>query len=174
MITYVTGDMFSSDRQTLVNAVNTVGVMGKGLALQFKERYPAMYKQYRLKCERDELRIGTLHLYTGYHHWILNFPTKRHYKSKSRLQDVEIGLARLRDEYVDMRITSLALPALGCGYGGLDWKDVQPLIEHYLGDLPIPIEVYAPLPEGQEPLPAEKRPLQPSLFDLPSILDEEE
>ena len=145
MLEFRTGNILDSRMQTLVNAVNTVGVMGKGLALQFKEQYPEMYAEYRRKCENGELTVGTLHLFCASDHWILNLPTKRHYRSRSRLSDIEKGLARLRESYKELGIQSIAIPALGCGHGGLNWKDVRPLIEGYLSDLPIPIEVYEPL-----------------------------
>lgn len=144
MLQFRTGNLFDSSMQTLVNAVNVVGVMGKGVALQFKERYPAMYEAYQAKCQKGELKLGTLHLFKADDHWILNFPTKGHYRAKSKLADIEAGLIRLRDSYQQLGIVSLALPALGCGYGGLDWQEVRPLIERYLGGLPIPIEVYEP------------------------------
>lgn len=144
MLEFRHGNVLNSEMQTLVNTVNTVGVMGKGIALQFKKHYPKMYEEYRALCKSGKLTTGQLHLYKAVDHWILNFPTKRHYRYPSKLEYVEEGLIRLRDTYAELGIESLALPALGCGQGGLSWPDVRALIERYLGDLPIPIEVYEP------------------------------
>lgn len=144
MLKYRSGNILDSHMQTLVNAVNTVGAMGKGLALQFKKKYPDMYQEYRQMCDRGELTTGKLHLFRASDHWILNFPTKAHYRSKSKLRDIEEGLKELRKSYKIWGIESMAIPALGCGYGGLEWYDVRQLIARYLGDLPIPIEVYEP------------------------------
>jgi O-acetyl-ADP-ribose deacetylase (regulator of RNase III) len=144
MLHFRTGNLLHSTMQTLVNPVNTVGAMGKGVALQFRKKYPAMYAEYETLCKQGALRIGNLHLYRADDHWILNFPTKRHYRMPSRLEDIETGLTVLCAQYATWGIDSLALPALGCGYGGLSWSDVKPLIQYHLDDLPIPIEVYQP------------------------------
>lgn len=156
MLRFVRGDLFESKAQTLVNTVNCVGVMGKGVALAFKQRYPEMYKKYRLQCERGEIQIGTLTLYTDTQPWIINFPTKRHWRSRSRLQYIEAGLKYLVQHYKEWGITSLAMPALGCGHGGLDWSEVRPLIEQYLGNLDVDIEVYEP--GSRASLPGETQP----------------
>ncbi len=143
-ITYVSGDIFKSKMQTITNAVNCVGVMGKGLALEFRRRFPAMYADYAARCRRKELRIGAPYVWTDGAVSILNFPTKLHWRQPSALGDVERGLAYLAAHYGAMGIASLALPALGCGLGGLPWGAVKALIERHLGALPIEIEVYAP------------------------------
>lgn len=168
MLTYTTGNLFDSHMQTLVNAVNTAGTMGKGIAREFKERYPAMFAEYVRRCESGELDVGSPYLYRGTEHWVLNFVTKRHYRHPSRIQYIQIGLANLRDNYGHWGIQSLALPALGCGYGGLEWAEVRPLMQQYLGDLTIPIEIYAPLDDAHPPQSGQKGkhgPVQPSLFD---------
>ena len=144
MLKFIGGDLFESRAQTLVNAVNTVGIMGKGIALEFKKRYPGMFEEYRQLCDDGLLDVGELHLYKANDHWILNFPTKYHYRNKSRLEYIRAGLCRLRDNYAEWSITSIAMPALGCGLGGLSWSEVREAIEEYLGDLPIEIEVYEP------------------------------
>ena len=151
MLEFVTGDLFQSKAQTLVNTVNCVGVMGKGVALAFKERYPEMYEDYREKCQRGKINPGELTLYKEYEPWVLNFPTKRHWKSQSRLEDIDIGLRKLATGYKEWGITSLAMPALGCGHGGLDWNDVRALIEKYLGKTEIAIEIYEPGSEASHP-----------------------
>ena len=139
------GDMFDSNAQTLVNTVNCVGVMGKGVALKFKERFPEMYEDYTRKCERKAVKLGEPYLYedsSGAR--ILNFPTKDHWRSASRISDIEKGLAYLSEHYQAWGITSLSMPPLGCGNGGLEWAEVGPLIYRRLHNLPIDVEVFAP------------------------------
>jgi len=139
------GDMFRSDAQTLVNTVNCVGVMGKGVALKFKERFPEMYADYARRCEQKAVKLGEPYVYedtSGVK--ILNFPTKDHWRSPSRLHDIERGLDYLVSHYRDWNITSMAMPPLGCGNGGLEWSEVGPLIYRKLHELPIDVEVYAP------------------------------
>jgi O-acetyl-ADP-ribose deacetylase (regulator of RNase III) len=142
-LAFVAGDLFDSKVQTLVNPVNTVGVMGKGLALAFKERYPDLYRQFQYECEGGEFVVGKLWLYKADDRWILNFPTKQHWRSKSRLEYVESGLKTFVRSYAELGIRSIAFPKLGCGLGSLDWEtQVKPLMAAYLTDLPIQIEVY--------------------------------
>lgn len=143
VITYVEESLFSSPAQTLVNTVNTVGVMGKGLASTFKTIYPEMFTEYARHCETGELTIGRLLLYRTPHKWVLNFPTKRHWRQPSRLEDIDAGLRTFRDTYAEHGVTSIAFPQLGCGNGGLDWEEqVRPLMERHLGPLPLEIFVY--------------------------------
>lgn len=143
MITYTTGDIFTSHMQVLVNPVNTVGVMGKGLAKQFKIRFPLMFEAYKVACDSQDLAIGRLHLYQADDKWVLNFPTKAHWRAQSRLEYIEAGLERFIKIYREEGIHSIAFPMLGCGLGGLDWEiEVKPLMERYLKDLDIPIEIY--------------------------------
>jgi len=139
------GDLFASRGQTLVNTVNCVGVMGKGVAEQFKKRFPVMFEDYESRTERKAVRLGKPYLYrdpSGTQ--IVNFPTKGHWRSPSRLSDIECGLDYLAAHIAEWGITSLALPPLGCGNGGLEWSEVGPLIWRKLQGLPIAIEVYAP------------------------------
>lgn len=139
------GNLFTSEAQTLVNTVNCIGVMGKGVALEFKKRFPRMAKDYADRCARKDVRLGEPYLYTdetGIR--IINFPTKGHWRSSSRLADVERGLDYLADHAADWGITSLAIPPLGCGNGGLAWSEVGPLIYAKLHGLPLDVEVYAP------------------------------
>jgi O-acetyl-ADP-ribose deacetylase (regulator of RNase III) len=145
MIRVVIGDLFDSGAQTLVNTVNCVGVMGKGIALEFKERFPEMYKDYIGRCARGELRLGQPYLYRGLSvPWILNLPTKKHWRSASTLQDIERGLCYLVDHYEEWEIESLAVPPLGCGQGRLEWRVVEPIIYRCLNGIGIPVDLYVP------------------------------
>lgn len=151
MLKFVRGNLFDSRTQTLVNTVNCVGIMGKGVALAFKKKYPDMYDDYRRQCELGAIRPGVLTLYTNTKPWILNFPTKRHWRARSRLDDIEAGLKEFVRRYKELGITSVAMPALGCGHGRLNWMDVRSLIEKYLGNLDIDIKVYEPGSEAKPP-----------------------
>lgn len=152
MITYVKGNLFESPAQVLVNTVNTDGVMGKGLALEFKRIYPKMFQEYRQLCERRQLDIGKLHLYKTPHKWILNFPTKQHWRQPSKIEHIEAGLATFRQMYSSADIHSIAFPPLGCGNGQLNFAtQVKPLMEKYLRTLPIPVFVYPTKPAAYEP-----------------------
>ncbi len=140
MIELAHGNLLEADVQALVNAVNTEGVMGKGIALQFKTKFPAMYMQYRAACEAGEVQPGRMHVFERedilHPRFIINFPTKRHWRSLARLEDLESGLEALVTEVRARGIRSIAVPALGCGNGGLGWSEVRPRIERALGDLP--------------------------------------
>lgn len=142
MVTYVVGDLFSSPAQVLVNTVNTVGVMGKGLAYTFKRVYPEMYQEYKRYCDNQSLTVGKLHLYKSPQKWILNFPTKKHWRGKSKIEFIEAGLKKFRDTYEEKEIKSISFPMLGCENGGLEWSRVQTVMERYLEDLPSELEVY--------------------------------
>jgi O-acetyl-ADP-ribose deacetylase (regulator of RNase III) len=143
MITYVESNLFTSPAQTLVNTVNTVGVMGKGLAKAFKDYFPEMFAEYRRLCEDGEIAPGRLMLFRTPHKWVLNFPTKRHWRQPSRVHDLEAGLRTFCQTYADQGIVSASFPQLGCGNGGLDWeRQVRPLMERYLGYLPVEIYVH--------------------------------
>ena len=143
MITYLYGDLFQSPAKVLVNTVNTVGVMGKGIALKFKRIYPEMFEVYRNHCERGDLEIGQLFLYKTPNKWVLNFPTKKHWRNPSRVEYIEAGLRKLRARCSEMGVTSIAFPALGCGNGELDFESqVKPLMERYLGGLSVPTFIY--------------------------------
>lgn len=143
MILYVEGDIFASPAEVLTNTVNTVGAMGKGVALTFRKIYPEMYEEYRKLCESGELTIGKLHVYRTPHKTILNFPTKKHWRNPSKPEYIEAGLKRLLINYDRLQFSSIAMPPLGCGNGGLDFESqVKPLLEKYLSNLPIPVFVY--------------------------------
>jgi uncharacterized protein YwgA/O-acetyl-ADP-ribose deacetylase (regulator of RNase III) len=152
LVTVKIGDLFASNAQTLVNSVNCVGVMGKGVALEFRKRYPEMYEDYVARCARGLVRMGRPYLYRQLAGpWVLNFPTKQHWRSVSRVADIEQGLHYLAEHYTTWGITSLAVPPLGCGHGGLEWAIVGPTLYRALRPLGIPVEMYAPYatPEAQ-------------------------
>jgi O-acetyl-ADP-ribose deacetylase (regulator of RNase III) len=139
------GDLFASQAQTRVNTVNCVGIMGKGVAQEFKQRYPAMFEDYAARCERKQVRLGEPYLYReASGTLIVNFPTKDHWRSPSRLSDIERGLDYFAKNYVKWGIKSAAFPPLGCGNGGLTWDEVGPLIYGKLRHLNIDVEVFAP------------------------------
>lgn len=146
MLTYVRTSLFDSPAQTLVNTVNTVGVMGKGIALEFKKRYPEMFERYKQYCDEKLLTVGKLFLYRTPNKWVLNFPTKVHWRNPSKLEYIEAGLQKFVASYTTYGIASAAFPQLGCGNGNLDWRDVRPLMERYLNELPIPIYVHVASP----------------------------
>jgi O-acetyl-ADP-ribose deacetylase (regulator of RNase III) len=132
MITSKTGDLLAEPAEALVNTVNCVGVMGRGVALQFRNAFPSNYAAYQAACERGEVQPGRMFIHelgelTG-PRWIINFPTKRHWRGKSRIEDIETGLAALVAEIRARGIRSIALPPLGAGLGGLDWNEVKPRI----------------------------------------------
>ena len=154
MIRYIEGDIFKSPAQVIVNTVNTVGVMGKGIALEYKKRYPDMFQAYRDICDRRKLKTGSLMLYYEPDHWVLLFPTKENWRNPSRMEYIEAGLAKFCRTYAEKGITSVAFPKLGCGNGELNWSEVQPVMEKYLKDLPIDIYIY--LGTGPDPIPEHK------------------
>ena len=142
MLKYIEGDIFNSPAQVLVNTVNTVGAMGKGIALEFKKRYPDMFNTYRTVCEKKKLAVGKMLLWYAPDYWILMLPTKEHWQKPSRIEYIEKGLMTFAEKYADYNITSIAFPKLGCGNGGLDWDEVRPIMEKYLCPLPIDTYIY--------------------------------
>ncbi|MEJ5259998.1 MAG: macro domain-containing protein [Anaerohalosphaeraceae bacterium] len=139
------GDLFSSKAQTLVNTVNCTGIMGKGIAQQFKERFPDMFRDYVARCERNEVQLGRPYLYKDlYGVSIVNFPTKKHWRSVSRVEDIIKGLQYFLEKYKEWKITSVAFPPLGCGNGGLEWDIVGPILYQNLSQIDISVEIYAP------------------------------
>lgn len=149
MIHAAEGNLLDADAEALVNTVNTVGVMGKGIALMFKERFPANFRRYAAACKRDEVATGRVFAVANEElsgpRWIFNFPTKRHWRSPSRLEWIDEGLADLARLLQEHGVTSVAVPPLGAGNGGLDWAEVRPLVARHLGDLPgVDILLYEP------------------------------
>lgn len=157
MIEFVKGDLLEADVDALVNAVNTEGVMGKGIALQFRKKFPDMFEAYRRACKSGQVQPGRMHVFgcgdTSHPKFIINFPTKRHWRDRSRIDDIEAGLAALVDEVQRRNIRSIALPALGCGNGGLDWQSVLPCIKAALGPLVnVRVLVFTPETNGLHPV----------------------
>lgn len=149
MIELQHGDLLGADAEALVNTVNTVGVMGKGIALQFRQGFPENYAAYRRACEKGEVQIGKMFVFpTGQltpPRLIINFPTKTNWRSKSRIEDIESGLEDLIAVIRSEGIASIALPPLGCGNGGLDWSIVRPKIETAFSAMPeVQVLLYAP------------------------------
>ena len=139
------GDLFASRAQTLVNTVNCVGIMGKGVALEFKKAFPAMFEDYAERCERQQVRLGEPYLFRDVSGaMIVNFPTKDHWRSASRLADIERGLEYFVAHAGEWDIRSVAFPPLGCGNGGLEWSEVGPLIYSKLRHADFDAEVFAP------------------------------
>ena len=139
MITYKTGDVLGETAEALVNTVNCVGVMGRGVALQFKRAFPDNFRAYAALCKRNQMRPGTVFVYeTGAvvpPRYIINFPTKRHWRGKSRIEDIEYGLESLAQEIRSRGIRSIAIPPLGSGLGGLRWPTVRARMDEVLGEL---------------------------------------
>lgn len=155
MINYIKGDIFTSPAQVIVNAVNTVGVMGKGIALEFKNRYPKMFETYKVMCEKRKFQIGKLMLFHEQDHQILLFPTKENWRNPSKLEYIEKGLNKFIQNYAQKNITSIAFPKLGCGNGELLWDDVRLLMEQYLR--PLPIDIYIYLGTNNDDVPEHKQ-----------------
>ena len=163
MIELAHGDILLADTEALVNTVNCVGVMGRGIALQFRKAYPENFQFYGAACEREEVRPGKMLVFetgllTG-PKYIINFPTKRHWKGKSKMQDIDAGLLALVHEVKKRGIRSVAVPPLGCGLGGLDWNKVRPLIVSAFQELPdVRVALFAPAgaPKAEE-MAKEKR-----------------
>lgn len=165
MIEYTTGNLLDDKAEALVNTVNCVGVMGKGIALQFRQAHPECFNDYKRACDAKEVKPGVMHVHeTGDFigpKFIINFPTKRHWKGKSKMEDVSIGLDALREWIEQSGVRSIALPPLGCGNGGLAWNVVRKLIEQKLADLEgVTVRVFEPsgAPESKSMSVATKRP----------------
>ncbi|MGH8933129.1 MAG: type II toxin-antitoxin system antitoxin DNA ADP-ribosyl glycohydrolase DarG [Egibacteraceae bacterium] len=156
MINVVKGDLFESEAQTLVNTVNCVGVMGKGIALGFRKRFPDMYEDYVRRCASGDVWLGRPYLYKSLiPPWVLNFPTKDHWRSVAKLSDITNGLDYLAEHYQDWGIESLAVPPLGCGEGQLDWRVVGPTLYRKLASLDVDVELYAPYDAPESELAVE-------------------
>src|ERR1700726_196399 len=149
MIDFKTGDLFSEPAEALVNTVNCVGIMGRGVALQFKRAFPENFAAYRTACRRGEVQPGKMFVFETRNltppRYIINFPTKRHWRGKSRMEDIESGLKALVEEIRTRGIRSIAIPPLGSGLGGLNWGDVRPRIVATLDKLDdVNVIVYEP------------------------------
>src|SRR5271166_5199153 len=174
------GNILDSDVEALVNTVNTVGVMGKGIALQFKRAFPDMVLAYEAVCKANQLQPGQMHVFDRGSmfnpRYVINFPTKRHWKGKSKLADIEAGLEALVEELTTRDIKSVAIPPLGCGHGGLDWGEVRPLIERAMARAPdVEALIYAPkgAPEPAAMITRTQRPeMTPSRANIMRLLSE--
>lgn len=148
MIHFKTGDILREDAQALVNTVNCVGIMGRGIALQFKKAFPANFKAYETACKHEQVKPGHMFIYdTGSMYnprYIINFPTKRHWKGKSHMADIRSGLTALLQDIKTHNIQSIAIPPLGCGLGGLDWPDVKAEIINTFSNETIEVFVFEP------------------------------
>lgn len=153
-ITFVKGNIFNTKAQTVVNTINCVGVMGKGIALVYKLRYPHMYDIYHNYCKQHLISIGKIWLYKGDEKdpWVLNFPTKVHWKYPSKLEYIEAGLKKFVETYKERGISSIAFPLLGVNNGGLDKDLVMDLMLRYLKECDIPVEIYLYDPNAPDDL----------------------
>lgn len=178
MITYLEGNIFESKAEALVNTVNTVGVMGKGIALQFKKMFPGNYSAYHSASKKNEIQVGKMFVFTDSNissgeKIIINFPTKTDWRKPSEYSYVEEGLKDLISVIDEYKIKSIAIPPLGAGNGGLKWEKVKTLIEKYLANLPVEILVYEPNAAIKEEMKKERVKLTPAralllyvLYDL--------
>lgn len=144
------GDVLKARTEALVNTVNCVGVMGKGVALQFKKAFPENFKAYHKACKTEQVQPGRMFIYDSGDlmetRWIINFPTKRHWRGKSRMEDVESGLNALVEDVKRLKIRSIAIPPLGCGNGGLDWNEVRPKIVNAFAKVPdVEVQLFEPM-----------------------------
>lgn len=140
MIEYTTGNILEAQVDALVNPINTVGIMGKGLALQFKTSYPEMFVEYKKQCNKGRIKVGNVYIYEtklAIPRYIINFPTKEHWKNPSKIEYIIEGLNSLYWVLLKYPIKSIAIPPLGCGLGGLDWEEVKGLIENTASFLPM-------------------------------------
>ena len=167
MVKVLTGDIFSSNAQTITNTVNCVGVMGKGIALGFRQRYPEMYEDYVQRCDKGLVKLGRPYIYKQSRDpWILNFPTKDHWRQGANLDAILDGLGYLQSKYKEWGIESLAVPPLGSGLGGLEWRVVGPTLYRALRLLDIPVELYAPFGTPSLELSPDYLAVQPTLMDV--------
>jgi len=155
MITFKKGNILEEEVDAIVNTVNCVGVMGRGIALQFKKMYPENFKAYESACKQDKVQPGIMYTYKLNRalppYYIANFPTKRHWRGKSKLSDIKVGLKSLLDDVIKNEISSIAIPPLGCGLGGLNWSEVKPLIIETFESVPnVDVIVFEPQENSEE------------------------
>ena len=167
MIKTVQGDLLKANAESLVNTVNCVGIMGRGIAAQFKKAFPQNYKAYKKVCDSKELHTGKMFVFKlsddfySSQKFVINFPTKRHWKGKSRIEDIEIGLKALVNDITELGLSSIAIPPLGCGLGGLNWNQVRDMIEVAFSEIPeVEVLLYEPLgaPKAIEMINRTKKP----------------
>lgn len=149
MIIYKKGNLLEDHAEAFVNAVNTVGVMGAGIARQFKQKFPEMFEQYEKDCQQGNVKLGQMHIYKRTSQtspkYIINFPTLEHWSDQATLENIEKGLANLIQITKKLNIHSIAIPPLGCGIGGLNWADVKVLVEQTFANENIQVHLYEPL-----------------------------
>lgn len=175
MILYKNDNLLESEAEALVNTVNTVGIMGKGIALQFKNQYPNNYKLYKQACKLNEVKVGKMFVteessLLGGKKTIINFPTKTDWRKPSEYEYIELGLRDLVEIITEKKIKSVAIPPLGAGNGGLDWNKVKTLMEQYLKDVDSTIFIYQPNSTVLEVLKKERVKLTPARAMLLSVL----
>ncbi|MFV1883030.1 MAG: macro domain-containing protein [Balneola sp.] len=174
MVRLITGNLLDSPAEALVNTVNTVGVMGKGIALQFKNRFPNNYKVYKKACDDGTFDVGqVLVVHDGdllHSKTIINFPTKKHWRSPSKYEYISSGLIALKDAIQKHQIKSVAIPPLGCGNGGLDWEKVKSLITEGLKNVEADIYLYTPNDKIKQVLQKENKPKEVKLTDARAML----
>jgi O-acetyl-ADP-ribose deacetylase (regulator of RNase III) len=174
VIHFTTGDILEADAEALVNTVNCVGVMGRGVALHFKGAYPDNFKAYAIACDRGEVEPGRMFVFETDQlapRWIINFPTKRHWRGKSRMGDIEAGMEALVEEIRNRGIRSIAIPPLGSGLGGLDWEKVKGVIERGLAEVPdVEAVIYEPGGAGGEMTAATKPEMTPGRAALVGLM----
>ena len=154
MISFTQGNLLEADVKAVVNTVNTVGIMGKGIALMFKDKFPANFAAYAQACDHEEVRIGKMLVTENKQlfgpKWIINFPTKTHWRVRTKIEWIEDGLEDLVRVLKEKNVHSVAVPPLGCGNGGLDWATIQPLIVDALGDIEgLEVIIYEPTSKYQ-------------------------
>lgn len=156
MIVYVVEELYQSPAKVLVNPINTVGVMGSGIAFDFKRFFPEMFDEYQVLCQQDRLNVGQLLLYKTAHKWILNFPEKGHYRANVHPEHIAEGLKKFVATHAEQGITSASFPMFGADDDKLDWEnEVRPILEAYLN--PLPILVYVHIDETENPFNADRR-----------------
>ncbi|MBI1769496.1 MAG: macro domain-containing protein [Bacteroidetes bacterium] len=174
MISYKQGNILDAPAEALVNTVNTVGVMGKGIALQFRNAFPENYKAYLDAVKEKKIQLGKVQVVRVHDlkgvNYVINFPTKAHWRYPSRVNWIESGLQDLRQQIISFNIKSIAVPPLGCGNGGLDWNEVRPIIENSLRDLSIDVMIYEPSEAIREALKQEDRPKAAHLTPVRAML----
>jgi len=144
MISFVDGNLFDNKYDIVVNTINCKGVMGKGVALEFKKRYPKMYREYRKACLRNEIKPGDIWVWKRDDEWVVNFATKDHWRFPSKYSYIDDGLEKLKAYLSDFNDISIGIPPLGCGNGGLDWKIVSKKMENQLNNLSCNIVLFNP------------------------------
>lgn len=180
MIRETRGNLLKAPVEALVNTVNTKGIMGKGIALQFRQAFPLMFRDYEKSCQEGRVELGKMDVHdlgglVGGPRWIVNFPTKGHWRSRSRIEDVEDGLDDLVAKIQELGIQSIAVPPLGCGNGGLPWHEVRPLIEAAFATVPeVEVLLFAPVETPQAaamPNRTEKPKMTPGQAALIALVD---